>query len=140
MNLYLEASLALGKDLLKLAVMAIYMDALIFILYLNCEQGYKLFSNSMITNYFRNILKTEKALNLHQENLLTGPHAVSLSDNHLFSINDTIPKGQMAFSDSASKTEWSCGHQTNISYTTRQPRNVVNGLSRVSEQLCFTWN
>lgn len=61
MNLYLEGPLALGKDLLKLAVLGVYRDALIFISYLNREPGYKLFSNSTITNYFRNILTTDKA-------------------------------------------------------------------------------
>lgn len=55
MNLYLEESLALGKDLQKLAVMDMCMDALIiFTLYLNCEpiytQSYNLFCNSIITN------------------------------------------------------------------------------------------
>lgn len=61
MNLYLEGAAALGKDLLKLAVLGVYRDALIFILCLNCEPGYKLFSNSAITNYFQNSLTTDKA-------------------------------------------------------------------------------
>lgn len=38
MDLYLEESLALGKDLLKLAIMDVCMDALIvFTSYLNSE-------------------------------------------------------------------------------------------------------
>lgn len=51
MNLYLEGSLALDKDLLKLAIMDACMDALIILTFhLNCEPGYNLFYNSIITN------------------------------------------------------------------------------------------
>ena len=68
MNLYLERSLELSKDLLQLAIIDVWMDVLmVFTLYLNCEADYKVYSNSIST---WNILTTDKAVNLYQENLL----------------------------------------------------------------------
>lgn len=70
MNLYVEGSLPLGKDLLKLAAMEVCMEpSIIFTLYLICEPGHRLISNSIITNYLRNVLTTDKALKIGQENL-----------------------------------------------------------------------
>ena len=70
----------------------------------------------------------DKALTFYQETLWTGQQALYLSGYHLFFINQNIPKGETTFSDSASKTEQSSGHQRRRKGKEKEEEEEEKGL------------